>query len=270
MSVANISTSQRIATVNLVPSSTVTTPRNFVGVTTAGGKQVTQAQLQYFGQQQLLRQQHGIKVLQSQGAQKVAVTVPASSSAQQRAATLMKQGTAGAGGKQVTRPVTETEMAALLKRQAAASAVLQQTKTVAQVQVPGQAGLTPAQIFAQAGLQVQASTSTGGTPVATLVKTSTMGVRAATSQQIRQLQLHPQMLAQRKLPGQKVAQLAQVTGKGGVPTQLIVQKQSMPTTMTVQHLQQVMKQVQPSGVQQFSHVSIFFFFFSIINRVADS
>ncbi|XP_051168190.1 helicase domino isoform X6 [Leptopilina boulardi] len=262
VSVANISTSQRIATVNLVPqSSTVTTPRNFVGVTTAGGKQVTQAQLQYFGQQQLLRQQHGIKVLQSQagGTQKVAVTVPTGTAAQQRAATLMKQQATvqtTSGGKQVTRPVTETEMAALLKRQAAASTVLQQAKTVAQVQVPGQTGLTPAQIFAQAGLQVQASTSTGGTPVATLVKTSGMGVRAATSQQIRQLQLHPQMLAQRKLPGgQKVAQLAQVTGKGGVPTQLIVQKQSIPTTMTVQHLQQVMKQVQPSTVQQFSHVS---------------
>jgi E1A-binding protein p400 len=122
-----------------------------------------------------------------------------------------------------------------------------------------QSNLTPAQIFAQAGLQVQqAGTSASGTPVATLVKTANMaGVRTATPQQIRQLALHPQIIAQRKLPAQKVAQLAQVAGKAGVQTQLIVQQKSLPATMTVQQIQQVMKHVQPSAMQQFTHVSIF-------------
>ena len=269
VSVANLSTPPRIATMSLVSAnqnSIAATPKSIVGVTmaTATGSRVTAAQFQYLRQQQVLKQQH-IKVLQAQasGAQKVAVSVSATAAAQQRAAAFIKQGVPTsanaqvvAGKQTVTRPVSETEMAALIKRQAAAAA-LQQTKAVAQVQVPAQAGLTPAQLFAQAGLQVQASTSTGGTPVATLVKTAGMtGVRTATSQQIRQLQLHPQILTQRKLPGQKVTQLAQVAGKAGMQTQLIVQQKALPTTMTVQQIQQVMKQVQPSGIQQFSHVSL--------------
>jgi len=103
----------------------------------------------------------------------------------------------------------------------------------------------------------QTGTSAGGTPVATLVKTANVaGVRTATSQQLRQLHtLHPQILTQRKLPAQKVAQLAQVANKAGVQTQLIVQPtKSLPTTMTVQQIHQVMKHVQPSTMQQFSHV----------------
>ena len=102
----------------------------------------------------------------------------------------------------------------------------------------------------------QAGTSAGGTPVATLVKTTNVSsVRTATPQQIRQLSLHPQIITQRKLPAQKVAQLAQVANKAGVQTQLIVQPtKSLPTTMTVQQIHQVMKHVQPSTMQQFSHV----------------
>lgn len=123
-------------------------------------------------------------------------------------------------------------------------------------QVPAQTGLTPAQIFAQAGLQVQQTgTSATGTPVATLVKAANVaGVRTATPQQIRQLALHPQIIAQRKLPAQKVAQLAQVAGKAGVQTQLIVQQKSLSATMTMQQIQQVMKHVQPTSMQQFTHV----------------
>lgn len=121
------------------------------------------------------------------------------------------------------------------------------------LQVPGQTGLTPAQIFAQAGLQMQQpGTSASGTPVATLVKTANVaGVRAATPQQIRQLALHPQIITQRKLPAQKVAQLAQAASKAGMQTQLIVQPKSLPTTMTVQQIHQVMKHVQPSAMQQY-------------------
>ncbi|EZA58517.1 Helicase domino [Ooceraea biroi] len=288
VSVANLQAVQRIATASLVSagqasvSATGGQKSGLVGVTVAtaasGNKTPTAAQLQYYRHQQVLLRQQQLKgILQAQAAsgQKVSVAVSATAAQQQRAAaaaTLMKQGiatagTAGtvaaqtaAGVKQtVTRTVSDTEMAALIKRQA----LQQQAKAaaaaaaVAQVQVPAQTGLTPAQIFAQAGLQVQqAGTSASGTPVATLVKTANVaGVRTATPQQIRQLALHPQIIAQRKLPAQKVAQLAQVAGKAGVQTQLIVQQKSLPATMTVQQIQQVMKHVQPSAMQQFTHVS---------------
>ncbi|XP_043282963.1 helicase domino isoform X5 [Venturia canescens] len=278
--VANLQAAQRLATANLVAGAQtatgVVTQKGIVGVTMAtasGSKTLTPGQLQYYRHQQVLRQ-HNIKLLQQAQAgqgQKVSVAVSAATGTQVRA-NLMKQSVAvgtvtqAAGGtvtkQNLARAVTESEMATLLKRQAAAAAAAaaqhqSQTK-VGQVQVAGQqTGLTPAQIFAQAGLQVQqASTSTGaGTPVATLVKTANVsGVRAATPQQIRQLALHPQILTQRKMAGQKVAQLAQVKA-GGVQTQLIVQQKSLPAAMTVQQIQQVMKHVQPSGIQQFTHVS---------------
>ncbi|XP_018403303.1 PREDICTED: helicase domino [Cyphomyrmex costatus] len=253
-----------------------------VGITMAtaapGNKIPTPAQVQYYRQQQqqqqvLLRQQQ-LKVLQAQAAsgQKVSVAVSPTAAAAQQRATLMKQGigtvgTAGAATPQtavgkpaMTRTLSDTEITtALLKRQA----LQQQAKAAAaaavvQGQVPTPTGLTPAQIFAQAGLQVQqAGTSAGGTSVATLVKTTNVpGVRTATPQQIRQLAIHPQIITQRKLPAQKVAQLTQVANKAGVQTQLIVQPtKSLPTTMTVQQIHQVMKHVQPSTMQQFSHVS---------------
>ncbi|XP_015599063.1 helicase domino isoform X2 [Cephus cinctus] len=267
VSVANLQTGQRIATASLVSAGqnpTGVAQKGIVGVTVAtasGSKTLTPAQVQYYKQQQVLLRQQQLKVLQAQAASGQKVSVAVSAAAAQQRAMLMKQGvTAGtvaqaALGKQtVTRTVSETEMAALIKRQAA---LQQQAKAVAQVQVPAQAGLTPAQIFAQAGLQVQqAGTSAGGTPVATLVKAANVaGVRTATPQQIRQLALHPQILAQRKLPAQKVAQLAQVAGKAGMQTQLIVQQKSLPATMTVQQIHQVMKHVQPSTMQQFTHVS---------------
>lgn len=281
VNVANLQAAQRIAAANLVSAASSQSPigsitptqKGIVGVTVGtgpGGKTLTATQLQYYRQQQVLSRQQQLKVLQAQAAsgQKVSVAVSATAAAvaQQRTATLMKQQAVGAvgnvtaqspiGKQPIARTVSESEMAALMKRQA-----LQQGKTVAQVQVPAQAnatGLTPAQIFAQAGLQVQqASTSSGGTPVATLVKTTNVaGVRAATPQQLRQLALHPQIIAQRKLQAPKVAQLAQVAGKSGVPTQLIVQQKSLQAAMTVQQIQQVMKQVQPSGLQQFTHVSV--------------
>lgn len=279
VSVANLQAAQRLPTANLVPGAQtatgVVTQKGIVGVTMAtasGSKTLTPAQIQYYRHQQVLRH-HNLKLLQQaqvgQG-QKVSVAVSAATGAQVRA-NMMKQSVAigtvnqGAGGtvnkQNVTRTVTENDMATLLKRQAAAAAAAAQHQAqtkVGQVQVSGQqTGLTPAQIFAQAGLQVQqASTSTGaGTPVATLVKTANVsGVRAATPQQIRQLALHPQILTQRKMAGQKVAQLAQVK-TGGVQTQLIVQQKSLPAAMTVQQIQQVMKHVQPSSIQQFTHVS---------------
>jgi hypothetical protein len=57
----------------------------------------------------------------------------------------------------------------------------------------------------------------------------------------------------------------QVGGKAGVQAQLIVQSQkTMPTTMTVQQIQQVIKHVQP---QHIAHVSCVIFFFPLHTTV---
>lgn len=148
-------------------------------------------------------------------------------------------------------------MAALLKRQQ----LQQQQGKITQVQVPAQAGIGATQIYTQTatGIHVQQAGTSGTTSIPmTLVKTSgtVTGVRGATQQQIRQV-VGQQIIAQRRLPtGQKVAQIAQV-GKGGVPTQLIVQqKGGLQGTMMMQQLQQVMKQVPGTSIQQFTHVSI--------------
>ncbi|XP_067010530.2 helicase domino [Anabrus simplex] len=196
---------------------------------------------------------------------------------QQQRAQFMKQ---TAGGKQtMSRTVSESEMTAMIKRQQ--QLVAQQKAAAAQqVQVTSQPGLPQAHLLAQAGLQMQQAGTSGQTQMATLVKTVSApggssqsvtipvtsmtipqvkatlspGVKSATQQQIRQLTLHhQQIMQQRKLPMQKVAQLAQVAGKGGVPAQLIVQSQK-PATMTVQQIQQVIKHV-PQGVQHIAHVS---------------
>jgi len=160
-------TAQRIATTSLVSAGQTSVGAagsqkgNLVGVTmataTSGSKTPTAVQMQYYRQQQVLLRQQQLKVLQAQAGsgQKVSVavsvTAAAAVAAQQRAATttLMKQGiasvgTAGAvtgqtavGKPTMTRTMSDTEMAALLKRQA----LQQQAKAaaaaaaVAQVQV---------------------------------------------------------------------------------------------------------------------------------------
>ncbi|KAJ9595704.1 hypothetical protein L9F63_013117, partial [Diploptera punctata] len=289
---------------------------------TVGGKTLTPAQLHYYKQHQiarqqqqqqqrlLLREQQQLKVIQAQTAagqsnQKVSVAVTTGtpmgiatvagvtavqvSPAQQQRAQFFKQGIPGSK-QTIARAMSESEMAALIKRQQQQQlAVQQQQKAggtqVAQVQVPAQTALTPAQILAQAGLQVQPAGTSGQTQVATLVKTVSAPGTAGTSQsvtipvtsmtippqvkatlapgsmktgtphQIRHLALHQQLVQQRKLPPQKMAQLTQVAGKAGVPAQLIVQSQkAMPTTMTVQQIQQVIKHVQPQAVQHIAHV----------------
>jgi len=154
ISVANLQTAQRIATASLVSTGQASVnaagaqKSGLVGVTVAtaasGNKTPTAAQLQYYRQQQVLLRQQQLKVLQAQAAsgQKVSVAVSATAAAQQRvaaAATLVKQsiaaannavGAQSAGVKQtVTRTVSETEMAALIKRQA----LQQQAKAAAAV-----------------------------------------------------------------------------------------------------------------------------------------
>lgn len=65
--------------------------------------------------------------------------------------------------------------------------------------------------------------------------------------QIRQLQLQQQLLAQKKLSGQKLS-IAQVAGKNNMQTQLIVGSKPLPTAMTVQQFQQVIRS--PLNVSQ--------------------
>lgn len=69
----------------------------------------------------------------------------------------------------------------------------------------------------------------------------TPGVKATTPQQIRQLKIQQQLLAQKKLVNQKIAGITQVTGKGGVAAQLIVGSKPLSTAMTMQQFQQVIR-----------------------------
>lgn len=249
------------------------------GTVTAPGKVVSQAQIQLYRQQYYAKQQlrqlqtagllqqnaAGTSVVQGATVVKTPTTISPSGSPQaqtisiqqaqmtpaQRAHFFKQAVASGNVGKQIARPVSESEVAALIKCQQ-----LQHQQKQLQA---GTSQQVHAQLFAQAGIQVQH----GSSQVATLVKavssapdTMTTGVTLGTSaqvktaiaqgvkattatpQQIRQLQIHPHLLAQRKLPGHtKVAQLAQVTNKA-----LLVQTpKSMPATMTVQQLHQVMR-----------------------------
>ncbi|CAH1401524.1 unnamed protein product [Nezara viridula] len=253
---------QRSASSNLVTvQSSAPTP----GTPAAKGtKTLSAAQLQIYRQQQALlrqQQQQQLRVLQSRSgatataAQKVSVAVTSSTPSQR-----VQQ------VKGVTRAVSDSEMVALLKRQQAAKSSTQ-------------GNLTSAQILAQAGIQAQQTAASGQQvgQVATLVKTvpatslpvtgltlpqmkaalgSGLKANAVSSQQIRQLSIQQQLIAQhRKIPQQRVAQIGQVATKGGATAQLIVQSQkSMPTTVTMQQIQQVMKQVQPQHVVSVSAV----------------
>uniref|UniRef100_A0A224XG66 Putative chromatin remodeling complex wstf-iswi small subunit n=1 Tax=Panstrongylus lignarius TaxID=156445 RepID=A0A224XG66_9HEMI len=250
-SASNNTNIQRSPTANLV--SVQTSPS---ASSVKGTKTISAPQIVYQRQQHIQLKQQQLRVIQSRTptspGQKVSVAVTASSPTQR-----IQQVKSGG----VTRTVSETEMIALLKRQ--------QTK----VSSPSAAAqLTSAQILAQAGLQAQQTSSNAGLgQVATLVKTvpanslpvtgltlpqmraalgSSIKAGTVTPQQIRQLSLQQQIIAQhRKLPQQKVTQIGQVSTKTGATAQLIVQSQkSLPTSVTMQQIQQVIRQVQPQHV----------------------
>lgn len=86
-----------------------------------------------------------------------------------------------------------------------------------------------------------------GVTLGTTVKALTPGIKTS-NPQIRQLQLQQQQLFAQKKFSQKIAGIAQVAGKGGVATQLIVGSKPLSTTMTMQQLQQVIRS--PIQVQQ--------------------
>lgn len=75
----------------------------------------------------------------------------------------------------------------------------------------------------------------------TAVKALTPTLKTTTPQQLRQLQVQQQLLAQKKLVNQKITGIAQVAGKGGVATQVIVGSKPLSTAMTMQQFQQVIR-----------------------------
>ncbi|CAB0001194.1 unnamed protein product [Nesidiocoris tenuis] len=257
--VASVPSSQAASNASRGVGSIVSLPSNAPSIA-KGTKTISQAQLQLYRQQQLIRQQQQLRVVQARPQnQKVSVAVSSGSPIQ-------RVQTVKAGG--VTRTVTDSEMIALLKKQ-------QVTKVTAPTTIASAQLLAQAQ--AQANLQAQQSGSSSVGQVTTLVKTVSAtplpvanllpqvkaamgpGIRpgTVTSQQIRQLSIQPQLLGQqRKFHQQKVTQIGQVATKGGGTAQLIVQSQKpLPTTMTMQQIQQVMKQVSPQHVVKVAQVS---------------
>lgn len=116
--VASLQPGQRLATANFVQGSqspAVIAQKSTISYVTSTGNKLTHAQMQMLKQQNLLRQQQQIKLLQAQAAsgQKITATVPATGGVgvqQRNAPTLIKQaGTAGT--------VTQQVQAAAVKRQ---------------------------------------------------------------------------------------------------------------------------------------------------------
>lgn len=153
----------------------------------------------------------------------------------------------------ITRQVSDTTMQVLMKRQM----LTQQSNLTNKPQILSH------QMFTPANIQVQQAGTSGQQQITTLVKTTggatsgTVGMTLAqvkgnpqikatmaNPNQIRQMHLQQQIaLAQQRKNSGNMAKLSQVAGKGVIPTQLIVQNQkSLPGTVTVQQIQQVMRQ----------------------------
>ncbi|XP_044753468.1 helicase domino [Coccinella septempunctata] len=262
VSVSNLSPAQlQAATQRLIVSANSAQTKSIVTGQGVQSKAISPAQLQMIRQAASLKQQVR---LQTQGLKTSTVTIGGQATvvqftqAQPRPQ-FVRQGTVPLGSKTaITR--TDSEVAQILKKQqqlqqqkALAAAVASQSNTIQ--------NLSP-QVFAHAFQQA----GTSGTPVATLVKTvSSSGVSQAVTipiasakslnsqlkanpQQIRQLHIQQQLLAQKKLGTQKVS-IAQVAGtKTNMQTQLIVGSKPLQTAMTVQQFQQVIRS--PLGVSQ--------------------
>ncbi|KAG0717332.1 Helicase domino [Chionoecetes opilio] len=275
-------------------TATLASPSSGQKGVTGVSRPLTQAQLQYLKKEAqarlALQQQQGkdqtIKRVQIAGQagthQKVQVAMPGGALAavtaiqvtQAGRTQLVKPGTVMAGtsgvmatSKAITRTVTDREVAALLKQQQ-----LNKSGQVAQVQVPS------AQLLA--GLQVQSGVSSGGAPVATLVKTvsapstlvhtptsvtlpvsainvtlpqarvttaATVAKATTTQQTVRNIPLPQQLIAkQRSLMGVKGTVGLQLGGKtvGGTGQIQIVQGagQKQVTMQQIQHVLKVPQQ----------------------------
>ncbi|RZC41720.1 hypothetical protein BDFB_008668, partial [Asbolus verrucosus] len=216
-------------------------------------KSISSAQLQ------LIRQQAGGQTVKNStvtiGGQQAVVQF---TQAQPRAQ-FVRQGTVTVGAKTgITRTVTESEVSQLLKKQ--------QQKTITAAVASGTQASNIQGISSQVLAQAVQQAGSSGTQVATLVKavsntggvtqtvtipvsgvtlanagkTITPTLKAANTQHLRQFQIQQQLLAHKKLSGQKL-NIAQVGGKSSVQTQLIVGPKPLSTAMTVQQFTQVMR-----------------------------
>lgn len=79
------------------------------------------------------------------------------------------------------------------------------------------------------------------------MKALTPGIKGSSPQHIQQLRIQQQLIAQKKL-NQKIANITQVAKSGGVATQLIVGSKPLPTAMTIQQFQHVVRS--PLSVSQ--------------------
>ncbi|KAJ8964537.1 hypothetical protein NQ314_004832 [Rhamnusium bicolor] len=214
------------------------------------GKSISQAQLAMI-RQASLKQQLRLHAgnITAQGVKTSTVTIGGQQAvvqftqAQPRAQ-FVRQGTVTVGGKTgITRTVTESEVAQLLKKQHQ----LQQQKSAIQAGTSGAPVATLVKAVSSTGATQTVTIPVSGVTLATQGKTITPTLKPTNPNQLRHLQIQQQLLAQKKLSGQKLS-IAQVGGKNNVQTQLIVGSKPLSSAMTVQQLQQVIRS--PLNVSQ--------------------
>ncbi|XP_022917364.2 helicase domino isoform X2 [Onthophagus taurus] len=239
---------------------------------TAAGKTITPAQQQIIRQamlkQQLRLQTGGLTA--AQAVKTTTVTIAGQpavqvqfTQAQPRAqVSYVKQGTAGINKQAIAR-VADSEVTQLLKQRQLHQKVLTASSQPSSIQsITPQSFVQTIQQAGSSGTQVatlvKAVSSTGVTQTVTIPVTGvTLGqvkalapgatIKTSTPQQIRHIQFQQQMLAQKKIFNQKIG-IAQVTGKPGVSTQLIVGSKPLTGPLNMQQFQQVIKT--PLTVQQ--------------------
>ncbi|XP_025194830.1 helicase domino isoform X3 [Melanaphis sacchari] len=215
---------------NFTQASIVTQASSTAGkVVTTMNKTLTQSQIQMYRQQQNIARQQQVKMVSARATKtSTANIIPVQTSQTPNTINVRPKTTLN------TRNITDTDVTNFIKRHQLLQQKQAQTVTV---QSP----------IATAGpsivkTSVQSLMLSAGAKNAISVATATKNINP--QQQFRHLTLQQPMLTQRKIPAQKVTQLSQVVvaGKTGVPTQLIVQSKGVPSTMTMQQLQTMMKQ----------------------------
>ncbi|GFS95920.1 helicase domino [Nephila pilipes] len=278
--------SQRIVGTNLSPATTVSSAAaNQMNAQVVNPQRnITHiSQIQAIRQNALIRhrneqvaKQQQLKRLQtvqqqvSQPSAKVAIGTPSTlTAAQQRVAQKVNM--------KPSRPMTEAEMTQLMKRQQLQKQATQ--LTTAQILGQAQLQVQPQQVSITGGTATLvktvsaplSGTSSLAIPVSSVAMgkagtVSAKGTTSLTNQQIRQLQLQQQILSQArkgKLTS-NLTQLAKVQGKGASiaagsmnAVQIVQhnpqvgstqQVKGLPTAMTVQQIQQAMKQAMPQNV----------------------
>ncbi|KAF5308527.1 hypothetical protein FQR65_LT06192 [Abscondita terminalis] len=260
VSVSGLSPAQlQAATQRLIVSGTPGQTKAVVGgAATVAGKPISPAQLQLIRQSNLKQQQLRLQPggLTAQNVKTSTVTIAGQTAVQvqftqaQPRAQFLKQGTMALTNKQgIARTVTEAEMAQLIKRQHQ----LQQQKVLAAAAASGSQATTIQSLSPQVFAQAIQQAGTSGTQVATLVKTvSSAGVTQTVTIPVSgvtiggtpvKATLAPGVKdsGQKKLMNQKIGITQVTTSKGGVATQLIVGSKPIPTAMTMQQFQQVMR-----------------------------